>query len=202
VSEPTLASARADAAARGLSNLQYQVASVYELPFAQGSFDVVFAHQVLQHLREPASAVREMLRVLRPGGLLAARDVDWGTVAYWPAEPWLDRFVEVHLATWLQNGGEPRMGRKLRALFSAAGVVGVRITASQWCYATPEEASAWGEAYAERLLTSPMGALPVEQGRATRAEVEAMAAAFRRWAAHPDAFWSFLQVAALARKAS
>src|SRR4051812_18964995 len=71
--EAVLRSAREDAAARGLTNLEYRQGSVYELPFEDGSFDAVYAHQVLQHLREPARAVGEMLRVLRPGGLLAVR---------------------------------------------------------------------------------------------------------------------------------
>ena len=64
----------------------------------------------------------------------------------------------------------------------------------------PAETTAWGDSYAERLLTSPMGARPVEYGFATREDIEAMAAAFRARAGHPDAFWAFTQVAALARK--
>lgn len=199
-STAALAEAQRDASARGLDNLRYVQGSVYELPFADASFDVVYAHQVLQHLREPAVALRQMLRVLRPGGIVAVRDVDWGTAAHWPAEPWIERFIEVHLQTWRRNGGEPLMGRKLRALLNAAPVVDVEVTAGEWCYTTPAETSAWGDSYAERLLTSPMGERAVEYGHATRADLEAMAAAFRRWAVHPDAFWSFTQVAALARK--
>jgi 2-polyprenyl-3-methyl-5-hydroxy-6-metoxy-1,4-benzoquinol methylase len=200
LSEETLVSARQEALERGLSNLSYRVASVYELPFADGAFDVVFAHQVLQHLREPAAALREMQRVVRPGGLVAVRDVDWGTVAYWPEDPWLDRFMQVHVQTWRENGGDPLMGRKLRALFNASGIDDVSISASQWCYAAPEETLEWGDSYAERLLTSPMGARAVERGNASRADIEAMAAAFRAWARHPDALWSFIHVAALGRK--
>lgn len=200
LSRAALETARADAAARGLANLRYEEGSVYALPFAAGSFDAVYAHQTLQHLKQREAALGEMLRVLRPGGLLAIRDVDWETMAYWPREPWLDRFVEVHLRTWRRNGGEPAIGRQLPALFRAAGVVERRITAAVWCYATPEETIAWGDSYAERLLTSPMGALPVEAGFATRADIEAMAAAFREWARHPDAFWSFTHVEALGRK--
>jgi ubiquinone/menaquinone biosynthesis C-methylase UbiE len=200
LSAQTLAAAREDAAARGLANLQYEQGSVYELPFPDGSFDVVFAHQVLQHLREPGAALRQMRRVLRPGGLVAVREVDWGTAAYWPADPWIDRFVEVHLKTWYRNGGEPRIGRQLRALFNAADVADLQITASQWCYATPPETVEWGESYAERLLTSPMGERAVEYGYASRSDLEAMAAAFRAWAVHPDAFWAFIHVAALARR--
>jgi ubiquinone/menaquinone biosynthesis C-methylase UbiE len=201
LSSETLAAARQDAVARGLTNLRYEAGSVYDLPFPDASFDVVFAHQVLQHLREPGTALREMLRVARVGGLIAVRDVDWGTASYWPADPWIDRFVEVHLKTWYRNGGEPRMGRTLRALFNAAAVADLKITASLWCYATPAETGEWGESYAERLLTSPMGGRAVEYGYASRSDLEAMAAAFRAWAVHPDAFWAFIHVAALARKA-
>ena len=200
LSPETLAAARQDAVGRSLANLQYERGSVYDLPFPDASFDVVFAHQVLQHLREPGAALREMLRVVRSGGLVAVRDVDWGTAAYWPADPWIDRFVEVHLKSWYRNGGEPRMGRQLRALFNAADVTDLRITASLWCYATPAETVEWGESYAERLLTSPMGERAVEYGYASRSDLEAMASAFRAWAAHPDAFWAFIHVAALARK--
>ena len=200
LSRETLESARQDAAARGLTNLTYEEASVYQLPYAEASFDVAYAHQVFQHLRAPADALNEILRVLRPGGFVAVRDVDWGTASYWPADPWIDRFVETHFTTWYRNGGEPRMGRHLRALFNAAGVDDLEISAAVWCYATPEETIEWGDSYAERLLTSPMGSRPVEYGFATRADIEAMAAAFRAWARHPDAFWAFVHVAALARK--
>lgn len=201
LSGETLAVARQDASARGLTNLRYDEASVYRLPYADASFDVAYAHQVFQHLREPAAALREMLRVLRPGGLVAVRDVDWGTASYWPADPWIDRFVEMHFKTWYRNGGEPRMGRQLRALFNAAGVDDLQITAAVWCYATPAETHEWGDSYAERLLTSPMGLRAVEYGYASRPDLEAMAAAFRAWAAQPDAFWAFVHVAALARAA-
>src|SRR5580765_5979611 len=52
LSRAALDGARRDAADRGLTNLQYEEGSVYQLRFADGSFDVAYAHQVLQHLRE------------------------------------------------------------------------------------------------------------------------------------------------------
>ena len=200
LSRETLAAAREDAAARGLTNLTYTEGSVYALPFPDQSFDVAYAHQVSQHLREPAAALREMLRVLRPGGLAAVRDVDWGTAAYWPRDPRLDRWIELHRDAWYRNGGEPLMGRQLRALFNAVGVDDLEVTAAVWCYTTPDDTIAWGDAYADRLLTSPMGGRLVEYGLVTRAELEGMAEAFRAWARHPDALWSFIHVAALGRK--
>jgi ubiquinone/menaquinone biosynthesis C-methylase UbiE len=200
LSQETLEAARHDAAVRGLHNLRYEEGSVYRLRFPDASFDVAYAHQVFQHLREREAALREMLRVVRPGGLVAVRDVDWGTVAYWPRDSWIDRFIEVHHQTWYRNGGEPRMGRELRALFNDPALTDLRITASVWCYATPTETIEWGESYAQRLLTSPMGGRAIDYGYATRADIEAMAAAFRAWAVHPDAMWVFTHVAALGRK--
>jgi SAM-dependent methyltransferase len=201
LSRETLASARQEAAARGLSNVRFEEASVYELPYPDGAFDAAYAHQVIQHLREPAAALRQMLRVVRPRGVVAVRDVDWDTVAYWPPDPWIDRFMDVHFKAWRRNGGEPFMGRRLRPLFNGLGVADLRITAAVWCYATPEETKEWGHSYAERLLSSPMGGRMVEYGLATQPDVAAMAAAFRTWADHPDAFWVFTHVEALARKA-
>ena len=201
LSRETLDLAWRDAAARGIGNLEYEEGSVYALPFPDGSFDVAYAHQVLQHLREREAALTEMLRVVRRGGLVAVRDVDWGTAAYWPRDPWIDRFIDVHHRTWYRNGGEPQMGRQLRALFNEAGVAGPQVTAAVWCYTTRDDTVEWGESYANRLLTSPMGERMVEYGYASRADLEAMAAAFRAWAVHPDALWTFIHVAALGRKA-
>ena len=199
-SRETLQDARRDAAARRLTNLTFQEGSVYALPFGDTTFDVVYAHQVLQHLRERDAALREMLRVLRPGGLAAVREVDWGTVAYWPRDPRLDRWIDAHREAWYRNGGEPLVGRQLRALFNAAGVEDLEISASVWCYATPDDTIAWGDAYADRLVASAMGGRLIDYGMVTRTELDDMAAAFRAWARHPDALWTFIHIAALGRK--
>src|SRR5262249_59443611 len=119
LSKDTLEDARRDAAARGLTNLKFQEGSVYALPFADGVFDVVYAHQVFQHLRERDAALREMLRVLRSGGLAAGRAVDWGTAAYWPRDPRLDRWVDLRRDAGDRHRGEPRTGPLLRALVHA-----------------------------------------------------------------------------------
>src|SRR5262249_61039176 len=139
LSRETLEAARQDAAARGLKNLTYDEASVYQLPYPDASFDVAYAHQVFQHLREPAKALAEILRVLRPGGLVGVRDVDWGTASYWPTDPWIDKFIETHFKTWYRNGGEPRMGRHLRALFNAAAVDDLQISAAVLGHANPDD---------------------------------------------------------------
>jgi SAM-dependent methyltransferase len=69
ISERILATARETAARVGLSP-ELVRANVESLPFANGSFDLVLCTQVLEHLLSPGDGVRELARVLRPGGVL------------------------------------------------------------------------------------------------------------------------------------
>jgi ubiquinone/menaquinone biosynthesis C-methylase UbiE len=110
-----LAAARQEAAQRGLANVSFAVGDVTRLGFPDGTFDVVHAHQVLQHLADPVTALAEMRRVCRPGGLVAARDADYGGMCWHPGDPemaeWLALYQQVARAT----GGEPDAGRGLPA---------------------------------------------------------------------------------------
>jgi ubiquinone/menaquinone biosynthesis C-methylase UbiE len=70
--------ARENAAREGLANVRFVPGSVYTLPFADQEFDVVFAHALFEHLKDQIAALREIHRVLRPGGIVALRSPDWG----------------------------------------------------------------------------------------------------------------------------
>jgi ubiquinone/menaquinone biosynthesis C-methylase UbiE len=61
------------------------VASTYELPFPDGTFDAIWANTVLLHLREPRRALAEMRRVRRPGGIVGVADGDFSTWLWEPA---------------------------------------------------------------------------------------------------------------------
>jgi SAM-dependent methyltransferase len=75
--EPDPSAVVGTAAIRGLAaeaRLPIEVVEEFSerLPFADGTFDVVFARAVLHHMRDLDDACREMFRVLRPGGMLIA----------------------------------------------------------------------------------------------------------------------------------
>ena len=72
---------------RGLDNLTVSTGDVYALAFDDGTFDVVHAHQVLQHLADPVRALAEMARVCAPGGVVAARDADYAAMTWYPEPP-------------------------------------------------------------------------------------------------------------------
>lgn len=89
-----LPQAQAFAASLGVDNISFQTADVHKLPFDDGSFDVVHCHQLFGHIADPVGALCEMLRVTKPGGVMAAREGDKETEIIWPALPGLLKWHE------------------------------------------------------------------------------------------------------------
>jgi SAM-dependent methyltransferase len=177
---------------RGCTTVDFVVGDVLALDFPAESFDVVHAHQVLQHLADPVAALREMVRVGRPGGVVAVRDGDYGGFVWHPASPGLDRWNELYHAAARANGGEPDAGRHLLAWAHAAGCGDVRASSATWCYAEPAGRAGWGGMWADRIVSSDIAVQLTESGLATSAELEQIAAAWRDWAADPDGWISVL----------
>ena len=123
VDDDAAALTRAELDRQGVTNATVVVGDVHALDVDAlgGAFDVVHAHQVLQHVADPVRALREMLRVTRPGGIVAARDSDYGHFSWHPASAGLDRWLELYDAAARANGGEPHAGRLLLAWAHAAG---------------------------------------------------------------------------------
>lgn len=180
--------ARATAVERG-SPATFAVGDAYALDLPDASLDIVHAHQVLQHLQDPVAALREWARVVRPGGLLAARDADYAGMHWYPTDPRLDRWMALYQAAARANGGEPDAGRRLLAWAHAAGLSDVTATASIWCYADTDDRAWWGGLWAERITSSALARQLVETGLSNVDELAGIADAFRAWAAHPDAWF-------------
>jgi SAM-dependent methyltransferase len=151
-----------------------------------GTFDVVHAHQVLQHLRDPVGALRAMAALAKPGGVVAARDADYSAMVWAPDDAGLDRWREVYLAVTRHNGADADAGRHLPAWARAAGL-SATYTTSTWTFATPEERAWWAGLWAERTVGSSLATQAVDYGIATVGELAEVAAAWRAWAAQPDA---------------
>ena len=166
------------------------VGNVHALPYDDDAFDVVHAHQVLQHVADPVQALREMARVTRPGGTVAVRDSDYASFAWFPRLPALDRWLEVYRGAARANGGEPEAGRHLLAWAHAAGLHEVEASSSTWCFATPDDRAWWGGMWADRVLSSDLTRQVLREERATAAELDEISAAWREWAAHPDGWLS------------
>ncbi len=186
VTAAALDPARTEAAAHGVDDIEFVVADAHGLPFDDDAFDVVHAHQVLQHVADPVQALREMQRVCRPGGVVAARDADYAAFTWYPASSALDDWLALYRAVACGNGGEPDAGRRLLAWAHAAGAEHVSASASTWVFATPERRTWWGGMWAERMLHSDIATQLLRDGHADQARLEAIADGWLNWAADPD----------------
>jgi ubiquinone/menaquinone biosynthesis C-methylase UbiE len=189
---------RAEAARRSM-DIDLVVADVHALDLPDDAFDVVHAHQVLQHVADPVTALREMRRVTRPGGLVAARDSDYAAFAWYPRLPELDAWMTLYQRCARANGGEPDAGRHLLAWAHAAGFADVTPSASTWCFANEADRAWWGGMWADRILDSAMARQAVEAGYATPTDLEEISRAWQSWAAHPDGWMALLHGEILAR---
>ena len=194
-----LEAARKTLRERGLSE-QAEVTSgdVMALPFEDASFDVVHAHQVLQHLADPVGALAEMRRVTRPGGIVAVRDAVYSAMTWFPEPAGMEQWRSVYMATARANGGEPDAGSRLLSWARAAGFTDITASASTWCYATPADRAWQSQTWAQRCLTS-FGPRAVELGLADRADLETMAQAWRQWGDSEDAWFVVVHGEVLAR---
>ncbi|HET7250150.1 MAG TPA: methyltransferase domain-containing protein [Gemmatimonadales bacterium] len=116
-----LDSARQLAAERGVPNLRFESASIYELPFADASFDVAVAHFVIEHVSDPLRALREMRRVLKPGGIAAVKDPYYPAFTLRPRIPTIVRFEELTAKVRARIGASVAYAADLRAYLLEAG---------------------------------------------------------------------------------
>jgi SAM-dependent methyltransferase len=194
--------AGAHAAEMGITNLTLRVGDFRTAGLADAAFDVVHAHQVLQHLADPVGALVAMRRLAAPGGIVAARDSDYPGFVWAPVEgtgATLARWREIYLAVTRRNGASADAGRRLPGWARQAGLGDVRYSTSTWTFATPAERGWWSGLWAERTLGSSFAAQAVDYGIASPAELEAVAAGWREWGREPDGVFIVLHGEILAR---
>lgn len=184
----------------GIMNLHFSVDDVYDLSFADQTFDVAYAHQVLQHLSDPVAALVEMRRVLVDGGVLAVRDADYGGFVWSPEDPRLDAWMNLYLRVTAANGAQANAGRHLATWVRAAGFADATVTSSTWTFHGAEERAWWGGLWADRVRHSDFAVQALAYGLADERELDAMAHAFLQWANEEDGVFVVLNVEVLAKR--
>ncbi|MCC3769170.1 class I SAM-dependent methyltransferase [Streptomyces sp. UNOC14_S4] len=194
-----LEAARAFTRERGLDNVCFSAGNVQALEFADGSFDVVHAHQVLQYLGDPVSALREMRRVCKPGGFIAVRDADYAAMSWYPQVPGLEEWRSLYQRVARSGGGEPDAGRRLLSWAQRAGLPDITATASAWCYATAEDRAWWSGLWADRAVATEFATLAAGGGHTDWAGLKRVSAAWQEWGQHEDAWFTILNSELLCR---
>lgn len=182
--------ARADASQRGVANVRFEAQDVYALSYADETFDAVFAHALLNHLYDPVAALREMRRVLKPGGVIGVREPDFAGFLLAPTDPLIDGAFDLYVRFRQDNGGDPYIGRRLREYVRRAGFVRTHGSAAYEYWGTEEETGYIVDVLLAELAGPRVTRHAVQRGWTDGAHFGRIASALRRWGADPDAIWA------------
>jgi SAM-dependent methyltransferase len=198
-SDEIVEQAAALAKERGLTNVEFVVGNAYALDFPNETFDVVHAHQVLQHVARPVDVLREMRRVRTADGVVGARDVVYGGTIWYPQNAGLDSWLSTLLEVHYGNGGDPNAGRSLKAWALEAGYTDVTAGASIWCFSTDEEREWWGGNWSERALHSQFAKDALAGGFATEEDLQRMSESWLEFVAETNGWYAMPHGEILAR---
>ncbi|GES59899.1 ubiE/COQ5 methyltransferase [Aspergillus terreus] len=187
-----LEQARALAASQHLSNIDFEVADIHSLPFANDTFDIVHVHQVLQHIADPVQALREMKRVAKPDGIVAARES--ASCTWYPENAGIARWLEVTSRVARAKGGNPHPGRYIHVWAEEAGFDRARIrkSAGSWCFSSPQEREYWGGSMAGRFRSSGFTKMVTEEGLASADELETIVEGWREFVEEETGWFGLL----------
>ncbi|MEU9498814.1 methyltransferase domain-containing protein [Streptomyces sp. NPDC048196] len=127
-SEESLAQARAHMAAQApAAPVTWHHADLRQLPYSDASFDHAFTCFVLEHLQDPAQALAELRRVLRPGGTLTVIEGDHGSALFHPASRHAQAVIDHQVRLQSAAGGNALIGRELHPLLAQAQFAAITV---------------------------------------------------------------------------
>jgi ubiquinone/menaquinone biosynthesis C-methylase UbiE len=174
---------------RQVKNVIFKQMDGNQLPFGDGTFDIVYCHQTLQHVGNPVNLLKEMRRVTKQGGLVAVRDCDYKAFAWFPEHPGLDRWMSLYQKIAKANGAEPNAGRYLPAWARDAGFASeeVQFSWSAWNY-QGDDGKTFGAAWVDRVIHSSFATGAKQHGLASDKELKEISSAWDEWSKTDDRF--------------
>ena len=128
ISETSLVEARKKAMAAGLTNVYFEKADIFNLPFVQEFFDHIFVCFVLEHLARPIHALNALKESLKEGGTITVIEGDHGSVYFYPDSAAARRAIQCQVELQRRAGGNAMVGRELYPLMSSAGYSSIRVS--------------------------------------------------------------------------
>ena len=165
----------------------FHVGDVTALEFEDGFFDVAHCHNVLMHVPDTHAVLTEVKRVLKPGGLIACREMICESSFSQPDFGVLGKCWDMFQDLLQADDGHPQMGRELKGHILAAGFENVRSTNSFDIYSAPADV-AFIHSFAKQWFLAPeIVEAAIKYGAATPELCAEMGAAYDRWKDHPGA---------------
>ncbi len=192
--------ARAAAAAGGHDNAIFQTGDVTALPFDDDSFDVAHCHAVLMHVPDTQAVLAEVKRVLKPGGIICARELIGDALIFAPEVGDLAGAVATFLKLLAANGGHPQMGTELKRVFLEAGFSGIQAGASFESFGTTEDVYFYHDFASGWFFSPTIVEVITRHGLASREQVDDWRRMLAEWRDTPGAFAAIAYGEAIARK--
>ena len=200
VEETQIEVARAAAQAGGHANATFHVADVTALSFEDNHFDAAHCHAVLMHVPDTRAVLAEVMRVLKPGGIIASREMFVTSSFLEPSSEDVDGAWTTFARLLQGNGGHPQMGRELKYAFLEAGFTNIRASASFDHFGSAEDV-AFLRAFIDDWFYSPrVIEAAVQFGLASREQFDQWRKGLDEWRDHPGAFGAFAFGEAIAAK--
>ena len=130
-----------------------------------------------------------MRRVVRPGGIVALRDADYGGMIWAPTDPKLDEWMDLYQRMTRENKVVANAGRYLFSWATQVSFSSVDASSSTWTFSTDETRQWWGGLWAERIQKSTFADQIFEHDLGSQDLLDELSAAFKRWADKPDGFF-------------
>lgn len=190
--------ARKHAQEKGVTNVRFEVGDIFDWKSIDGveaaGFDIVHAHQVLQHLQDPLGAMKEMKLLVKPGGVLALRESIYSAMDWYPEHPGMHKWKELYIAVANGLKAYPNIGKSLHAVAMEAGFSRSDIDTSiaAWTFSTPDERAFWCDLWAERTVKSDYKQRALDSGLATEKDLEEIAATWREMEKKEDGWFAVI----------
>jgi ubiquinone/menaquinone biosynthesis C-methylase UbiE len=185
IGDSEIGRAKANAAHEGVSNASFRTASAYDLPFSDNSFDAVFSHAMLEHVREPDRAVKEMYRVLKTGGVIGLRGTIVSKHIWHPESAIVAEAYSLWSKVWRRNGGNPDFGVEQADILRRMGFSDLRVSVSF----DADLHEGIGTIIAPLILQPNFVKTAEEQGWADERTVRRIHDGLVKWSKDPHALW-------------
>jgi ubiquinone/menaquinone biosynthesis C-methylase UbiE len=184
---------------RAVGNASFTTGSVYQLPYEDEQFDIVFAHAVLYHLQHPEQALAEFKRVLKPNGLVALRDACHSGDMMMPESPDLTAVWATIEKVFIHQCGNIYFGSQHKQALLEQGFQNITVSCSYDTFATEIEKDSIRNCW-QQFLNIDHRQLILEQQWLTETELARQCAALSEWCANPASFFARARCEAIARK--
>ena len=198
--ESLIEMARSAATSQGQDNAIFHVGDVTDLSFEDNFFDIAHCRSVLMHVPDTAAVLSEIKRVLKPGGIIACREMICDSAFTHPDSGVMKRSWDMFADLLMADDGHPQMGKDMKGHILEAGFADIRMSASFSVYSSPREIDSIHHLISGWLLSPEVAEAAIKYGASSESLVNNLQAAYDKWKEHPGALFAFAYGEAMASK--